>query len=74
MYNQIPRSRLRGIKLAAQQSCVGINETCFIDPRVIRQIDMQAYHLGSSLAGITILLSIIAHDAAAIPAGNIKTS
>ena len=41
-----PRSKLRGIKLVAQQSC-GV-----FDPRGSRQMDMQACPLGSLLAGI----------------------
>ena len=44
--SQKPRSKLRGIKLAAQQSC-GV-----FDPRGSRQMDMQACPLGSLLAGI----------------------
>ncbi|HIR13106.1 MAG TPA: hypothetical protein IAB31_04170 [Candidatus Choladousia intestinavium] len=44
--SQKPRSKLRGIKFAAQQSC-GV-----FDPRGSRQMDMQACPLGSLLAGI----------------------
>ena len=44
--SQIPRSKLRGIKLAAQQSC-GV-----FDHRGSRQMDMQACPLGSLPAGI----------------------
>ena len=47
--SQRPRSKLRGIKLAAQQSC-GV-----FDPRGSRQMDMLACPLGSLLAGIKIL-------------------
>ncbi|MDO4298952.1 MAG: hypothetical protein Q4C59_10855 [Lachnospiraceae bacterium] len=43
--SQIPRSKLRGIKFAAQQSC-GV-----FDPRGIRQISVQARLLGSLLRG-----------------------
>ena len=44
--SQIPRSKLRGIKLVSQQSC-GV-----FDPRGSRQMDMQACPLGSLPAGI----------------------
>ncbi|RGE65551.1 hypothetical protein DWY69_25825 [Eisenbergiella massiliensis] len=44
--NQRPRSKQRGIKLAALQSS-GV-----FDPRGSRQISMQAWLLGSLLAGI----------------------
>ena len=44
--SQKPRSKLRGIKLAAQQSC-GV-----FDPCGNRQMDMQACLLGSLLAEI----------------------
>ena len=44
--SQIPRSKLRGIKFAAQQSC-GV-----FDPRGSRQMDMQACPPGSLPAEI----------------------
>ena len=44
--SQIPRSKLRGIKLVSQQSCE------VFDPRGSRQMDMQACPLGSLPAGI----------------------
>ena len=46
MKSQIPRCKQRGIKLAALQSS-GV-----FDPRGSRQISMQAWLLGSLLAGI----------------------
>lgn len=45
-YSQIPQSKLRGIKLAAQQGC-GVS-----DPRGSRQIAVQARLLGSLPAEI----------------------
>ena len=53
--SQIPRSKLRGIKLVSQQSC-GV-----FDPRGSRQMDMQACPLGSLPAEINLPLSIAYH-------------
>ncbi len=46
--SQIPRSKLRGIKLVSQQSC-GV-----FDPRGSRQMNMLACPLGSWPAGINL--------------------